>query len=429
LERRELLVKPSIQILFYTHVFLQWPFAVRPALIRSVLPFPTEAAILINGFVLIGVAISLLTWREHALEIFTRMTKTDIGYVKGAMPYVGALLALCTMAAAIHISAVPLTEFGLFVAMVDPELSAVAREESFKLIDSALVRYGFSLQTSTFAPMGAVFAYGLLEAAVRHRHIVRAFAWLAVLVAILLVVSLTGARMFAALIFFSIIVALILRRGFSINPMWALVGAAIVLLPAVLLTLLRQGLLGDLSLLPEYFWEFVGHRIFGLPLEVGVWYMHHEQVFGPFGITGIPRLADVFGLPAMNVPNYIGLMYTETPLLSISANGGYLFAYYAYFGMIALPLCLLGLWCLDFLLAILVRLDAQLLLPALAAMAAAGLSFVQSDFTVTLVSHGYGLIPVVALLMVTARRSLSNHIGLGKQSSSASLHGDQATSR
>lgn len=423
LSRREFLIKPSVQILFYTHVFIQWPFVVRQAWVANVLPYPADAVLLIHGFVLIGLAVSLLSWRGHALEIFSRVTKAGANFIHGAMPYVIALLALSTIATVIHIHAVPLSEAGLVVAVIDPDLASEAREESFKLVDSALVRYGFSLLTSTFAPITAVLLFGLITAAFREHRVFQAVLWLGTLTALIVIVSLTGARMFAVLIFFAILTAAVLRRGFSINPFWASIGAAVIITPPVILTLLRQGLLTDLALFPEYYWDLIGHRVFGSPLETGLWYMHFEQIFGPLGISGIPRLAELFGVPIVNVPNQIGLMYTSTPILSVSANAGFLFAFYAYFGMIALPICLAALWSLDFAFLLLARLDAQLLLPTLAAMAAAGLSFLQSDFTVTLVSHGYALIPIVAFVLVWLRRTLMTSGGSSQPSDSAAHSG------
>lgn len=408
--RRELLIKPSMQILFYTHIFIQWPFVVRQTWVENVLPYPADAALLIHGFVLVGLAVSLVTWRTYALELFSRVTTTGANYIIGAMPYVVALLVLSTVAVAIYIREVPLSRTGLVVAVVDPDLAGAAREESLKLVESSLVRYGFSLLSSTLAPVTAVFLFGLIAVAIRKRLILQPIAWLVILIALVLVASLTGARMFAVLILFAILVSAVLRRGFRINPLSASIGALVIITPPVVLTLLREGLVTDFGLLPEYYWNLIRHRVFGSPLEIGVYYMHFEQVFGPIGISGIPRLAEIVGVPAVNVPNQIGLMYVSTPILSVSANAGFLFAFYAYFGIIALPICLAALWSLDLTFVLLARLDVQLLLPTLAAMAATGLSFVSSDFTVTLLSHGYGLIPIVAFALVVSRRIASKDL-------------------
>lgn len=406
---REQFVKPSIQVLLYLHVLIQWPFALRQEFVSDLLPFPGEAMCLIHGIVIIGLAVSLLTWRRIASQIFSRVTSTGIGYIHGAMPYVIVLLVLCLSMGMLHIYFVPPSELGLVVALVEPELSAIAREESYKLVENAALRYGFSLQTSTLAPLCAVLVFGLLESAVRQRRLRAAIAWSLVLLTLIVLVSLTGARAFAALLVLSIAASIALRRGLSVKPWWAIAAVALVLLPPVALTALRQGMLSgleDLYVLPEYYRLIIAHRIFGPPLEVGLWYMQFEQVFGAIGSSGIPRLAQILGIPSANLPNQIGLMFTSTSILSVSANAGFPFAFYAYYGLLALPLSLVALWSLDLLLPILARLDAQLQLPTLAAMASAGLSFISSDFTVTLVSHGYLLLPIVAVLLMTLRRSV-----------------------
>ena len=83
----------------------------------------------------------------------------------------------------------------------------------------------------------------------------------------------------------------------------------------------------------------------------------------------------------------------------MSAGGGYLLTYFSYFGTFALLLTVPGIWLTDLLLAAYDRVDVELLLPCVAACSLAALAFMSADYTTVWLSHGFGIIPVLALLV------------------------------
>jgi hypothetical protein len=207
----------------------------------------------------------------------------------------------------------------------------------------------------------------------------------------------------------TLLAAAALRRDLKLPGIAWLTALAVVILPAVVLTLVREGKTVDSELLQEYFVEFVAHRILTAPVEVGLWYMHHAQSVGPMGIGAIPKLAAILGVPPINAPNEIGLYYFETKLASVNANAGFLFSYYGYFGILSLWLSVCLLWLLDLALLVLRRVGDDLILPTTATMAVNALAFVQSDFTVALVTHGFAatLLAGAGLSWLSGRRALA----------------------
>jgi hypothetical protein len=171
---------------------------------------------------------------------------------------------------------------------------------------------------------------------------------------------------------------------------------ALVLAPAVLLTVLREGKTLTGSVFYDYLTRAIFSRVFEIPIAMGAFYVHYAQTYGGFGVAGMAKLATLLGVDPINTPNVIGSLYSGSRLLTVSANSGYLFAYYGYFGMVALPLSLIGVWLLDLAVPLYMRLRLQILLPTVAATSLTTLSFMSSDYTPVLVTHGFAVVVLIA---------------------------------
>src|SRR4051812_40097429 len=69
---RYLFLKPSILVLFWYHVFFEWPACVYAAYYERALPNPYAFCLLLHGFVLIGLLVSTNTLHNSAEEVFRR---------------------------------------------------------------------------------------------------------------------------------------------------------------------------------------------------------------------------------------------------------------------------------------------------------------------------------------------------------------------
>ncbi len=145
-------------------------------------------------------------------------------------------------------------------------------------------------------------------------------------------------------------------------------------------------------------------RVFVTPLEVGAWYVHYAQTLGPMGVSGIPKVATLLSLKPINAGSRIARVYApayyqHSVLPSTTATAGYLFAQYGYFGLLALPIALAAALALDVALLVLRRMRGVMLLAILGAITTVIGMFLQTDYGTVWVTHGFGLVLLLALLM------------------------------
>lgn len=402
---RALFVKPSMLVLLWSHVFFQWPASIYASYYEAVLPNPYALALLLHGFVLTGLLVSTQTFHESAEEVFHRLKLPQPTRI--TLPTV--LLGIyCIGVVAAYLMVVPLTSTGLYVILTHPALAATAREDSLKLISSAPLRYAYQIMANAAAPLLAVnLALGGFRAA-RARKLIWTLVNAALFFMLALIASLPGNRGTAAKLLLVVALAQFLLRGLPFRPFAALAGITAILTPAVLITVLREGKEFSGGLFFSYLTEGIFNRVFVVPVNVGTFYIHYAQVYGPFGIAGVNRLASVLGVDPIRAANVIGNLYTYSGIESVSANAGFLFTYYGYFGILSLPLSLAGLWLLDIALPIYLRLDRRVLLPTVAAASMASLAFISSEYTTVLVTHGFAIILVLGLLLTSCLRLSSD---------------------
>lgn len=394
---RALLLKPSVFVVLFFHLMVQWAAVADAEQLYARLPDPWSFALLAQGFPLIGLVLSLSGGRKSLHLIWRRLVRpqpTPAHYRRRAV----LILATCMAAVlAYFFTVVPLTRTGIYAILFDPERSSIAREESYKLVRDPLLRYSFSFMTAAVAPLLAVLLAERLSESLKPPRPRQALLAALGLVGILVAVSPTGARGYPAAVIFAVLLSLYLRRGAPLNVVQILLAGAAVLALPTLLTVLREGRQLDARVIWTAFADGIVGRTFHTPMETGFWHVHYAQTAGPVGLPGVPKLAVVWGLPPVNVANLIGRRYAINPLDSVSANTAYVFSYYCYFGVLSFPFSLLALWLLDGILWVYRRLSDAVLLPCVASVSVASLAFVSSDYTTVLLTHGLALIPTAAL--------------------------------
>jgi len=116
----------------------------------------------------------------------------------------------------------------------------------------------------------------------------------------------------------------------------------------------------------------------------------------------VPKLARLAGLLPIDAPNLIGttygpLYYGHPVMSSTSAGAGFLFSYYAYFGLWALPIALALLLVLDSVVYVYRRLPPALCLVLASDLTVQTMLFLQADLTTVFVTHG--IIPTVLFVI------------------------------
>jgi hypothetical protein len=401
--QRFLFVKPSIQLLTYSHIFFQWPLAFYAGYYQIFLPDPYALFFIVHGYEFVGLLIASQTMRRAAKDVWIKVTADGSDLTGGASAQTALMLltGLLVAGIGIYLLYVPFSSTGLYALFADPEHSAMARENSLKLLENPIPKFAYSFATSSIAPLLAAMLVAQVILSLAGRHWWRVAISVIAFAGVMFVVSLTGAR--SGPVYMLILAALVwLWRKRLALPFWGgAVAIAGIIAVAIFMTLLREGRgVGDaLDLVSSLLF-----RAFAVPIEVGAWYVDYAQLNDLFGIAAIPKLAVLFGVEPINASNIIGMQYAFQPLPSISATAGYLLTYYSYFGPSALVIALVGLMALDVAVLVMTRLATPLFLPCLAAISLATLMFIQSDYTVVWFTHGFGLILLVAIMVSTLSR-------------------------
>lgn len=395
---RFLLVKPSVWVVVWFHVVIQWAAAVEAAFVEAYLPFPWTFAGLVHGFPLATFVGSAAMGRGAARRIFYRATREPPGDLGVMWREILATTALIAAFVAVYLSAVGVERTGLYAVLFDPSRATLAREESLKLIDSRFIRYGYAFMASALAPITAGSMATLLWLLTRRGRLVEAMLLIPVFAAVLLAVSMTGARGFAANLLLVVLFTYFVRQGFAVRPFPILGGLVAVLLIPTAITLLREGQAITAETFREYFAAILD-RAFVSPMKVGVYYVHYAQTKGLFGIGAVPKVAGFLGVVSVDASNVIGLEHVPRAPESISAGGAFVFSYYSYFGAWVFPLCCVATWTLDLALVVYRGLSPNTLVTCVAAICASAQSFTAADFTPALVTHGFVPLLVLAVML------------------------------
>lgn len=456
--RRFLFVKPSVQLFLVIHVLFQWPLALYSGFYEQWLPSPFELTILVHGFVLLGILGSLSWGERKARAIWNQLDETfSSDDLLASTRSLCVLLFAGTALVAAYLLFVPIDCTGIYALVFDPAYQPLARELSLKLLTNPVPRYSLSIVQSSIAPLmtGLVGATLLFGRGAGLRRV-------ALLVILLLIVwfyaFIPGVK--STLVSLSLVLAAVYlwSQKLKINLLLFPVIIGLSLLPAVIVATvfsfeLRRDDVRDIKTcfsrmdltLPATADELtatlnfappeipseaaatesnfisgiakkvsaqiasIAYRVGVVPLEVGGWYVHHFQSVGPIGIGGIPRLAKAIGVDPVDTPNLIGrkyapIYYGHEVSATISATAGFIFSYYAYFGLWALPIALLCAWFLDIAILVLGFLIRPLALSVLAALSTTPLKFAESDYTAVWLTHGFGVILALGLLLSVLTR-------------------------
>lgn len=400
-----MLVKPSVTVIVFFHIMVQWAAALNARDVYYFLPNPWPFLLLAHGFPLLVLIGSMCTLNRAYRRVW--VTITSAGAITApSRAAIRVLSVLVVLIAVLYLSSIPLRTTGLYMIFDDPLNSQIAREDSLKLIESPLVRYLFSFMVSAFVPLLAVLLWSRIRRSLALGRWAFALRDVAFISALLVIVSPTSARGYAASVVLTVLLSECLRNTVRFRPIFLMGSVLSVLTIPTILTVWRQG--EDLAF--PAFWDVLVNgilsRVFYGPMMVGSWYVHYAQTHGFVGIGGVPKLASVLNEQAIDVQNVIGLTYVSTTIDTISANASFVFSYYCYFGLVVFPLCVAAVCALDLAVLVYERLSrSDLLLACVASFSVAVVSVVSTDYTTALVSNG--------ILMVAATAYVLNGLSRG----------------
>lgn len=393
LKHRFLLIKPSVIVVVFFIITIQMAATLNASWIELYLPEPYQFLLLIHGFPLLGLLGGFILYRRTASTIFNKIVQSDFIPSKKVVVMLWAITFFIIF---LYFINVPIKSTGIYAVIFDPFNSAQAREESLKLLNNAFIRYSYLFFISVVAPLlSIIITYQFIN----HKNMRYLLTYIIQLALLIVLVSISGARGPAASLILVIILAVFLKHGFNVKLHWIVLGIILVLMFPAIFSILREGRELSLLLVYNYMKGSMVNRAFYIPMEVGLYHVHYAQTQGLSYIAAIPKLANIFGIDPINLSNIIYLKYSGYTLSSGFANTSYVFSYYAMFGIASWPVSVLLLWSLDISLVMLNRLNINVLLPVVTCMMLISKAFTASDFTTTLITHGFIFLIVIALFL------------------------------
>lgn len=390
------IIKPSILVIIFFHIQIQYAATIYSGYIETYLKEPVEFLILVHGFPLLGLFFSSFIAVNTTKKVWIRIVNNNM---KIDYRIVFILFSITVMILFMYLSYVPFNQTGLYYIFTDASSSALAREMSLKLLDNQLIRYAYSLLMSTFSPLLAVLIFLAIISKYNKKNIITTSILILIFIYCIFSVSLTGARSPVAEVILACLFAWFIRKKAPLNPFYISIGGLLVLFVPITLTIFRTGKSFSVDLFFQYMFGGIFDRLFIVPMKTGLWHVHFAQNFSFFGVAGIPKLARMFDIEPINVPNIIGLHYTNTTIESISANTSFVFSYYSYFGLPSLLFSILLLLLLDIAIIVYSKLSDKLLVPCVATVSMASWSFINSDYSTVLLTHGFLVLLIVCYVL------------------------------
>lgn len=408
IKKRWWFFRPSLQIVLWFNLMVQWGGAFFSKYIYNFLPSPWHFFWVTWTIPFIIIIYNIAMGDLWVKSIWDKINQASLFHKEGLVRFFWVFIFFTFAINIYYFYKIPFKSTGLYNLFFNPLAANLAREESLKMISDSFIRYSYNIVTNAIAPILAVIIVILYLK--KRKDISNAslysFFFIIGLLYILFVASITGARGGSAGVILCILVAVYILKKMPIKPRYFLIGLFAVLFIPVIITLMREGKYITISAFIRYF-SYLIKRICVSPMEACLWHMHYAQTNGIVGIEGVRPLAIIFGGEYINLPNIVGLAYEYNPLKTIHCDTGFFFDYYACFGIATIAISIFLTILLDFVLPLLRRCDI-LMIPLLSLMFFKSINFIESAYTVTFFTHGFILIPFLAFLSSISIKKISS---------------------
>ncbi|MDR7866272.1 MAG: hypothetical protein RIN56_05590 [Sporomusaceae bacterium] len=405
-QRPHLLIKPSIIYLLFFYILIQIPATLHASVFLDELENWYDYLLLVQLYPLTAAIISSLTFHDTTKRIWERIGKDNLSFDHGIASFYFLFVLVITGAYLYHVGP---QNTGIYAIIFGtPAQAALARESSLKTLDSAAMRYSYSLLGSALAPVLVV----LLSLHVKdcwRKDWPGVIVGIAGVIACFIAVSFPGHRWGPMLIVFAVFVSFQYRTHFR-NLRWKHCVGFFTALSLIMIawTARREGVdffnLGLSGSLDYFFatksdgiqgwakgglfWATV-YRVFVDHMKSGLDYVQYVAQNDYLGLAAIPRLAYIMGVPPLDAPNIMNSYYYPTSIVKTgSYTTGFVFAYYSYFGIVSVLLSLVLTGLVDGCILLYDHLDNSLILPVVTTVSVASINLVGAEFFGSLLTHG-----------------------------------------
>lgn len=378
-------VKPSIIFIAFFNIFLQWPAVYYYHLIESSLSSSRFGFILMFSLAPFSALLISLLFRESARKVYRGLDITM------NFPAAVKLLLLCLvlLGPIIYFQYVSIYKTGLASILRGDSYteSSMIREQSLKMLP-ALPRYFHSMSTRVFSFLLIII---LIDEVSRISNFFIK-TWKICLIFIIIIftvlfLAIDGSRAPGALVFMYILFFILYRGKINLNRMLNLKYLSILIMivgiPAVLeyMRADSKDVMGTMN-------TFID-RLFYIRFESGILNVKYSEIYGNWGVAAMGNLSPLFGVKGVNVANFVANMEYYGPVESGLANASFMMTYYAYFGILAVPLSVGLILMLDGALWFVAnRVRSNLFVYSVVGYTMAIYGLVDADYTTIFITHG-----------------------------------------
>jgi hypothetical protein len=400
LYRKHLLVKPSVWFVIFFHLQVQWASTVFSGENYSELGNPIHF-LMLTQFPPVTILIATLFFLNRTALTVWKKVKADAPYTaKISAAEFACLCALWAMIMFLYFLNVPLDRTGLLVSFTssDTREAIWAREDSLKLVN-LWIRYLYIYNSGFLAILlGSICSFRAVANLRRSFLLTLLYAGLFVLFS--LSAMLSGARGEGAVLLLGVIMCFWFRAGCPLRLRYVLLTFLLILTVPTIIDLARQRVDFKLEGIIESR-DTILARIFVVPMDVGLLWVQYVEDFGYWGIAGVSKLALLCGIEPINVQNFMSRVafpmseFNQTALM----NTGFVFSYYCYFGLAAVPFLPPAILALDYVLLLVQRLRRRYTVIAIAMLALSVHCLPEADYTTLFVSFGFATSIMTFLLL------------------------------
>lgn len=378
-------IKPSIIFITFFNIFLQWPSVYYYQIIENSLSRSRFGFILMFSLAPLSALLISLLFRQSARKVYQGLN-LPMKFPSG----VKWLLLFCVLLGPIiYLQFVSIYNTGLISILRGDSYmeSSVIREQSLKLLP-AIPRYFHAMSTRVFSFLLIVI---LIDEYPRYSGFVnkinKIFQILILIAATVLFLAIDGSRAPGALVFIYIFFYYLLKNKVNIwkmiNLKHVLVVLIIIGIPATLEYMRSdtKDLLGTMEIFVD--------RLFRIRLESGILNIKYSEIYGNWGFAAMGNFSALFGVKGINVANFVSNLEFYGPVESGLANASFMLTYYAYFGILAVPLSVALILLLDGALWFVAnRVRSNLFVFSVAGYTMAIYGLVDADYTTIFITQG-----------------------------------------
>jgi hypothetical protein len=391
LKKKYLLVRPSIWFLVFFNVQIQWSTVVNANYIYENLHSTRAILLLTQVFPLVTLLVVMRLFVPATIKTWEKVVDSSRrDYTKSYTTLLVIFVPVCLAILFVYLIYVPFTKTGLYFIVVgsDALAASFARENSLKLLPNEWLKYAYQF----YSRFLAVFVASILTIIAINLFRKRKTFFIPLLLLsvfiILIGASLPGARGTGAKIILSLFLTFFLQNRLRIKGVWLVLGFFAVLMPSVFIQLLKY----DAGF---GFWQiFEGfnvllERVMFVPLKSGIQWLSYTDLYGFWGVQGIPKLAVFLGKEPVNVPNFLMNYYTTSVIDSGFLTTSFVFSYYCFFGLLVIPVYVFLIIFIDFWVFLYARLATPLVVPAIVSLNAASINLIGSDYLTMFLTYGF----------------------------------------